>query len=429
MLDFSKFFNVFRPWRPLRDGAEPASLEETRTIVQFIQGVGKLPIDLINIEEKTEQIIDYVKCYPKSLAIQRAACHSFSNIAMELQSAETLMKKGCSDLVVQALQKFGNTDWRICWLGCSAIWNLARPEEHRYKFDCEIVDLVLNILEKYKTTCRVCNTALGALSNISLDTELKLYVGQPENIRLLLDIIECNLADQDVASTSAGLLANLAVHDEIADILVDAGCISTLTAMLNTLNRDPTFQRNCAAALSNVITSPVFIRESLECNAIEAMLDLQANAMSMGVVALMMNCFNALEIDPSYPTTTLHMCIVHGHCDLVYKKIIKSTNEGNTIDVNVVDGRGVSPLQVAVSYNDPETVALLIKCGADCEKYQYLAPGPVKTAIYMAVQKVNTIRNVYKYTLHERMKISIDIAMVIIDFLPSSDMLFAVNML
>ena len=65
---------------------------------------------------------------------------------MDLEPALLLMEKGCSDLVIDALIRFGEEDWRICWLGCSAIWNLARPEEFRHKFNPQTVDLIRNPL-------------------------------------------------------------------------------------------------------------------------------------------------------------------------------------------------------------------------------------------------------------------------------------------
>ena len=77
MLQFGKFLNVWSTWSP-QQKQQPATMAQTRAIVNFIQSVGKLLINHHNLESKAEKIIEYIRCFPKSLAIQRAGCHTIS---------------------------------------------------------------------------------------------------------------------------------------------------------------------------------------------------------------------------------------------------------------------------------------------------------------------------------------------------------------
>lgn len=52
-------------------------------------------------------------------------------------------------LVVRALSRFYTEDWRICWLGSSALWNLARPEEYRHLFSGSIISLLVTTFNQF----------------------------------------------------------------------------------------------------------------------------------------------------------------------------------------------------------------------------------------------------------------------------------------
>lgn len=341
-----------------------ADVKTIREGVKFIQKVGKLPINVEQLDDKMDKILEYMDKYPHSLSIQRTGCHSISNIAMDLDNAAMLMNKNSETLVLDAIKRFYPQDWRICWLGCSAIWNLARPEEFRKQFNKSTVDLVLDILHFYKDNERVVNTAIGALSNISLDQNLKIYVGQAKYIERLLLVIDTHMKNRSIASTAAGLLANLAVNDSIADILVDSGVISTITNMLKLNSLEPTFQRNTAAALSNVITSILFTRECLKYKIIEHLFDLQENATTMGVVALIMNCFNALDINSERRTTSFHMMAHHGMYNLLNKELLENLcNE--SFDINFLDENEATLLHYAIQREHRKLISLLILCGSD----------------------------------------------------------------
>jgi ankyrin repeat protein len=208
------------------------------------------------------------------------------------------------------------------------------------------------------------NTAIGALSNISLDQNLKVYVGQAAYIERLLSVINTHMKNRSIASTAAGLLANLAVNHLIADVLVDSGVINTITNMLKLNSLEPTFQRNTAAALSNVITSILFTRECLKNKTIEHLFDLQENATTMGVVALIMNCFNALDVNSERRTTSFHMMAHHGMYNLLNRELLENLcNE--SFDINFLDENEATLLHYAIQREHRKLISLLIVCGSD----------------------------------------------------------------
>ena len=100
-------------------------------------------------------------------------------------------------------------DWKVCWLGCSALWNLARPQDTREAFTIEIIDLVLRAIRTHGSQCKLINTALGALSNLSLNDCLKTYVGTYHNIKSILESLREHFQDRHVACTGCGLIANV----------------------------------------------------------------------------------------------------------------------------------------------------------------------------------------------------------------------------
>jgi hypothetical protein len=69
--------------------------------------------------------------------------------------------------------------------------------------------------------------------------------------------------------------------------------------------------------LSNVITSILFTRECLKFKIIEHLFDLQENATTMGVVALIMNCFNALDINSNQKQALVYFLFSYDFRELI----------------------------------------------------------------------------------------------------------------
>jgi hypothetical protein len=273
----------------------------------------------------------------------------------------------------------------------------------------------------------VINTAIGALSNISLDQELKRYVGSTRNIKSVLKILRKNINDAAIACTGAGLLANLAVSDNIADVLVENDAVMIITKMLNNDNLDSTFQRNSAAALSNVITSREFITECLKHKTIEALFHLQHNATTMGVVALIMNCFNTLQVDGDFYTTSYHMMIHHRQTDLFKTSVLSELRMNKFFNIDEQDANGLSVIDLASQQNLPHIVTFLIQCGAD---YSVLSgdnvPVEIVRSINVAEQEMRFAKNFLKTVITKsvkNIKLPADLSLIIAEFVPSIEIL------
>merc|ERR1712167_384796 len=83
----------------------------------------------------------------------------------------------------------GKTDWRICWFGVSAIWNMTRSEVTREAFGFETIELLVKVLKRNKTKDQVVNVCIGSLSNLSLNPIFKLKIGRIHVLVPALEVI------------------------------------------------------------------------------------------------------------------------------------------------------------------------------------------------------------------------------------------------
>jgi len=404
--------------------------DKLRELVTYIKNVGRIPIDCHNLLTKMQSVLKLLRKYPACIQIQRAGCHTVSNVAMDISPARLLMEQKAHKIIIRALSTFYKEDWRICWLGASALWNLARPEEYRDKLTTETVDLMLNILKTYAGNKKVVNTTIGALSNLVLDSRLKYHLGQQENLPILLEVTEKHLYDESIACTAAGMLANLAVDDNIGNSLIICGVVKTITNMMNLRIREATFQRNTAAVLSNCLTSPYFLSECLEHRTVEALFDLQNSAVNIGVIALVINCFQSLDVNPDQPTSSIHLCCKHNEITILKRLLHEYYNRAA---LNVVDSRGYTPIVYAAIANHIELVTYLIKCGAD---YEVLKNDElnIDEHIFQRIDEclvlIENTRYLYANTVDKSTKAEIcsNVAGIVADFLSPYSMIENIDM-
>merc|ERR1712167_451372 len=115
----------------------------------------------------------------------------------------------------------GKTDWRICWFGVSAIWNMTRSEVTREAFGFETIELLVKVLKRNKTKDQVVNVCIGSLSNLNLNPIFKLKIGRIHVLVPALKVIAQSTNIVTVCRTAAGLLANLGVDTSLANLIVD----------------------------------------------------------------------------------------------------------------------------------------------------------------------------------------------------------------
>jgi len=191
-----------------------------KPILDFIKEVGK-QTDREKIVQDIDLVIQHMEDYSGVLNIQQACCHTLSNICMNIDLAEEFIEsKHIHRKVIKAVRRFHETDWKICWYGASAMWNMTRSAASRNAFNIRTVDVLMKVLEAHQTRACVVNAAIGALSNLSLNHFFKEVVGESHRLNELMKIIDNNIHDMTVSATSAGLLANLAVNDNLANLVV-----------------------------------------------------------------------------------------------------------------------------------------------------------------------------------------------------------------
>lgn len=266
-----------------------------------------------------KELNDIGENFLSSPDVQRSFCHAISNVGMQSEYAQLLIALDVQDLLLKILQVFIGQDWKVCWLGCSALWNLARPSETRAVFDQRIIDMILQCMKCHREESKLVNTVLGALSNLSLNDDLKSYVGLEENLGLIIEAFELHFRDYNVACTGCGLIANLAIDDEIASQLVDLNGINIVTSVadlhweiLETENHI-NFRKNLVASLSNMSTSPEYMKRCVQTDAIDLFFQcLRDFHYNIDLVTLIHSALDALQLSNMRYTTSLHVACREG---------------------------------------------------------------------------------------------------------------------
>lgn len=266
------------------------------------------------------KILSLMKKYSDSLHVQRVACHALSNLAMQVVVARWIVQKGGFNLIKKCLNKFQD-DHKLCWLGSSAIWNLARPPANRSVIGSDGVKLMLKMLRIHREKEKVTNTSIGALSNLSLCDKLKNIIAEPSHIETILSVLQFYSTKQSssVMTSGAGLVANLAVSDHHASLLVQKQSLPVLLQLLDWKceSMDDTLYRNTCAALNNMVTAESFLDEFLKARGVESIFAfLKVNNHDL-YTNLLENCLINIEVDTSTPTTSLHLCSLHGRFDIL----------------------------------------------------------------------------------------------------------------
>jgi hypothetical protein len=377
------------------------------------------------VQQDIESILKLMKQYENNLYVQRVSCHALSNLSMQVVIARYIVSKNGFQYIRNSLEKF-ITDHKLCWLASSAIWNMARPPANREIIGKNGVKLMLKVLSIHHTKHeKVTNTAIGALSNLSLCESIKQIICKKQNITLILNVLRLyassNFKSISVLTSGAGLIANLAVSDEHAETLLQYNALPVLLQLLrwkdntteknnndenseessnDTNSPETTLHRNSCAALNNMVTAKEFINKTLECNGIETIYTFVKNTENNLFTELLTNCLTTIECDIEHPVTTMHLCALYNRIDLLKKLIEKVNNnqdtsamdidessemsDDSTISVgshiwgnktielytvnellNKVDGNNMTVLQYAALGKHYKLVEFLIKCGAD----------------------------------------------------------------
>eukprot|EP01083_Nonionella_stella_P026772 73715_1 len=335
--------------------------------VAEIKTLGKCSANHDDTLRGITKILSLMKKYSNSLHVQRVSCHALSNLAMQVVVARWIVQKGGFNLIKKALLRFED-DHKICWLGSSAVWNLARPPANRSVIGQEGVKLMLRMLKNHRDKEKVTNTSIGALSNLSLCDSLKNVIAQQQNIELILSVLSeyVDKRSLSVMTSGAGLVANLAVSDDHANTMVTKNSIRVMLQLLDWSGNhvDDTLYRNTCAALNNMVTATHFLDSFLESKGVETVFEFLNKNDNDLYSSLLENCLVNIEVDVDEHTTSYHLCAQHGRL-----QILKQLVEENSFDdLDVTDSKNMTCLDYAISAKNIEIVQFLSKCGAT--KYQ-----------------------------------------------------------
>jgi len=397
----------------------------SKRCINFIKNVGRTPISKKNLDKNVVQVIKYMRAFPTYLSVQRACCHTISNICMDVECAKRLVIDYSIHVdVMNAIKQFYDKDWKLCWLACSAIWNMTRSNEARCEFPLSIVNLLMKVLVMQPQNQYVVNTALGCLSNLSLNHVLKRKIGEVENMLNLLRMMERNISDVTVSATAAGLIANLAVNDTIAHRLVDFGAIGTLRRMFSFEYDDVVFLRNSVAALGNCSTSSLFLERCIENKIVEILYGLLQINNDLSINALIANSLHALGLQVGSKTTSFHLASMHGLVN-AFDRLMFNNDEEEDIDFNSKDKNGQTMISYAIHGGHSEMVAFLACCDAKIgdEDLTKEISQDFQDIIKCSQERAINVRNEYVYILNNTLPLNLDIITTINTYLSSHSLI------
>jgi ankyrin repeat protein len=352
----------------LSTGTKTYAQENIDSAIQEIKTLGKREAN--NTDECSQdirRISHLMRAFSESLHVQRVACHALSNLAMQVAPAHRIMENGGFKLIERAIVKF-HSDHKLCWLASSAVWNLARPPNNRAMIGKQGARLMIKILSEHQNREKATNTAVGALSNLSLDDSLKDLIAEPSNLDLILEALQTHLKMESlsVMTSAAGLLANLAVNDEHASVLVSKNALSILMRLLEWKdeNMDETLHRNTCAALNNLVTAEGFLDSFLKNQGIETLFAFLKDNSNELYSNLLENCLINIDADTKTATTSFHLCCYHGKLE-IFKELYTSTvHTDHSFSLDSTDKHGMTCLDYAIAQKHLPVIAFLCKCGA-----------------------------------------------------------------
>ena len=325
----------------------------------------------LTIDMKT--VVSLMKRNRKDRHLQRVACHTISNMAIHQEKCAIICAANGHRSVIRSVMDIMG-DWKMCWLGMSAIWNLARPECCRKQFHPSTLKLIYKVISKHNAVHLVIETALGALSNLVLCEKIRVQCGKFHILQFLVEIIRQHVKHCNVTTASAGLVTNLAHSNEIASRLCEIGTIGLIISIMSHHSHDTHLQRNCCAALSNMSSASGYVHNLVECLGIErifASLNLAALNPTSQIEPLAEQALIVIDIDwTKIRMSSLHIAAKQGLYLSVYKCLslmMKQQNGDNNkyYNINVQDSNGNSALHYAIEHQHENVTKLLVSRGSD----------------------------------------------------------------
>jgi len=340
-------------------------LDRRNADIEFVRDTGKLPINKVELALKVTEMIKIMETYEEDLLIQRECCDSVSNICMDASCAtEMIIAYRIQNHVIKALKRFYDTDWRLCWTGCSSLWNMCRSEEGRWYMNPDLVSLLLTIMVIHEEHECVINTAIGALSNLALNNHFKEIIGKTANMKLLLKILKKHHKCHSVITTGIGLMANLAANNILARQLIQLGLIEVIGMIIEAKCDTITFKYNTMACLSNVNNVSGFIKAVIRHKLLEAIASLNTDDFitNLAIIGLVENTVRRLGIVNPNETTSYHMACKFGLVN-IFNELLEKHHRTEELDFNIRDSACMTMMDYALENNKIDMVHFLVICG------------------------------------------------------------------
>lgn len=328
----------------------------------------KLPMPIEQVKENITRLLKYMEDYRTYPDVQRTCLHTMSNVCKDVNVANEVVGTCKAHLsVIKTLKMYKEKDWKVCWFGCSAIWNMTRSEETRQIFPKRVPQLLIEIMKANMNNNKVINVCVGSFSNMSLNAEFKQHIGKLSYVIPIFNIIKRKVSDLSIARTSAGLIANLGVSTRLAEQVVEFGAIEILSMMLNQNFSNNIFRRNIVVALNNILTTEMSIQQSIRQKIVERLFEILESSLgqqSFEIQSLVMNCLVVLGNETLETTTSYHLAAKHGYKHIL-KTILKEANNVDAeVDFDMKDGASKTMMTLALENEKASVASFLAENGA-----------------------------------------------------------------
>lgn len=377
--------------------------------------------DIHSIFIKKEIILEMIgilKKFKNDIHVQQDCWLTFSQIAVDESSCETLLELNVPDLINYSLSRHGENDWKLSWLAFSALWNMSLPERTRYLFPEYIIKTIMKAMEKYIHYPYIMNTVFGTLSNLCVEEKFKLLIEKPSLIKIVIKVMKVNSENPSFCSIAFGLVTNLVNNVVTRDILMHCEIVEVMTKIMNHLNTlqhaddQITCEKNFSTTMSNLSSSDSFFSHFLKSGALEtirACITCFQGEEAISILNLIMENLD-LELDLQY--NSYHLCVEYS-CTEELKHIIYE-DKNRSKNMNLLDYKNESPITIAIEKNDIKALKLLYLSGAELQKQPNNAI--LQKSIQRSYRQISLATNKFNKTIISVTYLTPELVNIIIEF-------------
>ena len=333
--------------------------------------------------KRVSTVLSAMNRFKSEVRIQSVCCRAISNLSMQTAMAKRIATKGGFQRIRRAMLQFeGNA--KLCWLGCSAIWNLSRPQSNRLLLGEPAVELMLSMMQRHRGNELVVNTAFGALSNLSVCGPLKSVIAEEANLDFLCSLMAEYLERRSlkVMMSGAGLINNLAINADHADLMLRGGSCSVNRMMLDLLQWTAddadaeseeshlTLHRNASSALRNLADCDQFLDDFMANRGIERLFLFIEHCKSQRITDFLKMCLHDIGVNADFATTSFHFCAWNGRLSVLRALLAEQPH----FDLDAADSTDWTVMDYAMASKEMHVLLFAVKCGANRHHFQLSGP-------------------------------------------------------